>query len=251
MKASTAPYVCFCDQDDIWLSDKVRKTKAVMVELEQQCGQDTPLLVFTDLRVVDEDLNTLHPSFWKRMGIEPERIDDFSRLLPSPVVTGCTMMANRRLIELASAMPAEASLHDRWIALLASAMGKAAYLPEPTVLYRQHGRNAIGVGKDQAPRTLFRRIRESRANARLYVKVWQACQTDATAFLRVYGTQLPPNIRRAVNAFVRCESSHRRSVRLATFLTHNFHPRGTLSRLAIASYLWMGGAGWSRKMEHS
>jgi hypothetical protein len=42
-------------------------------------------------------------------------------------------------------------MHDWWLALCAAALGKICYLPEPMVLYRQHGTNAIGsAGRRQA-----------------------------------------------------------------------------------------------------
>jgi glycosyltransferase involved in cell wall biosynthesis len=249
VRASTAPYVCFCDQDDIWLPDKVSKTKAVLNELEQRWGSDIPLLVFTDLRVVDEDLNILHPSFWKCMNIDPRQIHNFSRLLACTVVTGCTMMSNRRLLDLASVMPKGASVHDRWIGLLAAAMGRTAFVREQTVLYRQHGRNAIGLGKRGVPRTVRQRIRDFPASARSQVKVWQAWQADAAALIRIHGTELPPGIRRLLEAFVRCESSDSRLGRLATYLSHIFYPPGILSKFVIASYLWLGRAEWSQRIE--
>ena len=69
MKASTADYVCFADQDDVWLPDKVSRTKQAMDQLQSQWGTEIPLLVFTDLHVVDDKLTTLHESFWSHMNI--------------------------------------------------------------------------------------------------------------------------------------------------------------------------------------
>jgi glycosyltransferase involved in cell wall biosynthesis len=53
MKASTAEYICFADQDDVWLPDKVSRTKQAMDQLESRLGTKVPLLVFTDLRPLD------------------------------------------------------------------------------------------------------------------------------------------------------------------------------------------------------
>ena len=239
MKASSSDYVCFSDQDDVWLPDKVSKTKRVMEGLELKWGNQTPLLVFTDLRVVDENLETLYPSFWVRMGIDPEWINQFGRLLGNPVVTGCTAMVNRRLLELAFDMPREASLHDRWMGHIASAMGKAGFLREQTVLYRQHGRNAIGIGNDEAPRSLFRRIPDYARSGPLYVAAWQSSQEQAAAFLKVHGADLPAKKREELMAFRRCETSGNRFVRAATFVSHRFYYSGSRwSKIAVFFHLW-------------
>jgi hypothetical protein len=35
-------------------------------------------------------------------------------------------------------------MHDHWVSLTAAAFGRIAFLPEPTLLYRQHGQNIFG-----------------------------------------------------------------------------------------------------------
>ena len=42
MQASDADYVCFCDQDDVWLPEKVSTTQRAMSGLEERWGRDTP-----------------------------------------------------------------------------------------------------------------------------------------------------------------------------------------------------------------
>src|ERR1700761_4914686 len=74
MKAATADYICFSDQDDVWLPDKISRTMKTMDRLEQQSTKAAPLLVFTDLSLTDENLKIVHPSFWQFMNIDPERI---------------------------------------------------------------------------------------------------------------------------------------------------------------------------------
>jgi len=240
MKASSADYVCLSDQDDVWLPDKVSRTVQAMRELERKWGSDIPLLVFTDLRVVDEYLTTLQQSFWNRMRINPAWVHHLEKLLGSPVVTGCTTMSNRRLVELAQRMPDEAALHDRWMALLASALGNAAFLPDPTVLYRQHGRNAVGTGSDDTPARLYERVRDTPRRANVSVERWRDSQRKAALFLRTYEAEVPPAKRKILEAFLACETSSNRFVRVAIFLRYRFYFTGRLSRLALISYLWSG-----------
>jgi glycosyltransferase involved in cell wall biosynthesis len=242
MRASTADYICFSDQDDVWLPDKVSRTKRMMDDLERKWEAQTPLLVFTDLRVVDKDLKTHYPSFWAYMRIDPEWINNLENLLPHPTVTGCTMLINRPMVDLAARMPLEGALHDRWIGFLASGMGKAAFLRAQTVLYRLHGSNAVGIGEEKQSSQVFRRIR---LNVESYIERWRSCQKEAAAFLKTYEPELPLTQRKVVAAFRRCDTSDNRIIRVLTFLSHRFYFRGYLSKIAILIYLFLGEQRWS------
>lgn len=236
MKASTAEYICFADQDDVWLPNKVSGSKRMMEDMERKWGAHTPLLVFTDLRVVDRSLDTLYSSYWGHMGIDPEWINNLGKLLANPMVTGCTMLMNRKVAELASRMPQEAALHDRWIAFLASAMGKAAFVREQTVLYRQHGSNAVGIGKSRQSTSLLEGLRV-RFDAGSYIERWKSRQNEAAAFLEAYGTELPAKARKVFAAFRRCETSHSRIIRVVTFLGYRFYFRGYPAKIVMFFYL--------------
>jgi hypothetical protein len=237
MKASTANYVCFSDQDDVWLPSKVSVTMSAMLELETQAGQHTPLLVFTDLRVVNEQLVTLHESFWARMSVNPKDIHRLEKPVARGVVTGCTMMVNRTLLNLSLRMPQDGLMHDRWISVLASVFGRSKALHDRTVLYRQHGRNLIGVGDEVAPRSLRQRILESRHNASLHLLEWQNSQKLAQAFLSVHAPEMPEAKRKLLLAYRSCEMSSSRSTRVATFLRYRFYSAGLLSKMAVIHYL--------------
>lgn len=145
MRHSTAPYVAFADQDDMWLPDKVRKTMRKVQRVERRVGADKPVLVFTNLTLADADLRPKGSTFWEDQIIHPEACRSLPRLLRQNVVTGCTMIANRSLVELGREMPELVHMHDWWLALLACAFGAIDYLDEPTVLYRVHGANACGL----------------------------------------------------------------------------------------------------------
>lgn len=147
MENSQAGYVMFADQDDVWDKNKVEKTLKTMQALEKECSKETPLLVHTDVKVVDRDLQEISPSFWDYSGIDLKYAHRLNRLLMQNVVTGCSMMINRPLLLQSLPIPKECAMHDWWLALVAASLGKIDALAEPTMLYRQHGKNTLGAQK--------------------------------------------------------------------------------------------------------
>lgn len=144
MENSTANYMMFADQDDVWEKDKVDLTLRKMLELENTFSQEEPLLVHTDLKVVDEQLKLLSPSFWHYIKLNPVNSQTLNRLVMQNVVTGCTMMINRALMKVAAPIPENSVMHDWWLALVAACFGKLKEISQPTILYRQHKKNTLG-----------------------------------------------------------------------------------------------------------
>ncbi len=138
-----SPYLMFADQDDVWQPDKIERTLAAMGAAESREPPDTPVLVHTDLTVVDEQLHVIHRSFWAFAGIDPDG-STLRRIIVRNVATGAATMVNRALRKLADPIPPDAVLHDWWIACVAAAFGRIAAVREPTILYRQHGSNVVG-----------------------------------------------------------------------------------------------------------
>ena len=140
-----ARYVFLADQDDVWLPTKIEKQLALMRQAEASgCG--TPLLVHSDLTLVDGHLRLIHSSHSRCTGLAGDRVSrtPLRTLLTNNFVTGCTAVVNRPLLDAALPFPPSAVLHDWWVALCAAAFGQIHYLAEPTVLYRQHGNNVVG-----------------------------------------------------------------------------------------------------------
>ena len=140
--SSDCEYIMFCDQDDVWLPEKTELTLKKIIEMEEEFG-DIPLLVHTELEVVDEKLNTINSSFMNFQKINPG-INKFNNLLIQNTITGCTMMINRKLAQMCLPIPDKAIMHDWWIGLIATQFGKIGYLNESTIKYRQHTSNTIG-----------------------------------------------------------------------------------------------------------
>ena len=211
-----APYTMCSDQDDVWHRDKLGKTLAFMEKAEKEAGGSIPLLVHTDLRVVDGDLRELDSSFMHYSQIDGSRLA-LHQLLVQNVVTGCTMMLNRPLAALtARAESCQAMLmHDWWIALTASAFGKALFLPEATMDYRQHSLNVVGAKNAgslsyMAGRFKGNQIREMRDKS----------IRQAAAFMDIYGTELSQKQKDLILAY-RGLLSQNKSRRIRTLMRYD------------------------------
>lgn len=175
LSKSSAPYVMFCDHDDIWLPDKISKSLSCMKEQQQKYGDNTPLLVFTDKRVVDQTLAVIDNSYFHYQNLNPANIS-LNRLLVQNVPSGCTMLINRALADLCRNIPKEAFMHDHWVSLTAAAFGHLVCLDEVTILYRQNRQNVFGASK-YAWRYFIHRYRQGGYAAileRFYQNVRQA-----------------------------------------------------------------------------
>lgn len=141
---SDAQWTMFCDQDDVWLPEKIERTLEKMRQTE--CQYSGPVLIHTDLIVVNENLETISPSFWKYQKLDPSK-DKLSDLLVQNNVTGCTMMINRSLRNCLTSIPNEAIMHDWWISLVAATFGQTRFINQGNIMYRQHYQNHFGAKK--------------------------------------------------------------------------------------------------------
>jgi len=149
---SSAPYVMLCDQDDIWLPNKISKSFEKIVELERREG-NVPSLVFSDVSVVNSGLDVIYDSFLDLNKINNMPSIEF--LCFNNIAPGCTMILNRTLIGIAFPMPENVIMHDWWLLLYALFCGKIDILYEQTMLYRQHGNNTVGVKRNSLIRKII------------------------------------------------------------------------------------------------
>lgn len=158
---SKSEYCMFCDQDDVWLSNKISLTLEKMKKIEIDKTVKIPILVHTDLKVVDKNLELISDSIWKYMKLDKTR-NTLNKLLVKTTVTGCTMMINSSLREIIYDIPKDCIMHDYWIALVASSCGIIEWIDTPTILYRQHGNNQVGTGKMSFFKKLIENIKDGR-----------------------------------------------------------------------------------------
>jgi hypothetical protein len=167
---------------------------------EQALGTATPVLAHTDLKVVDENLNTIAPSFWAYSNLDPYRGNAFNRLLMQNVVTGCATVINRALARLAYPIPPEALMHDWWLALVASAFGQIKTIPQKTVLYRQHADNQVGASRPSWKHSVRRALEIVWSGAGS--QIFKGIQRQTVAFSSRFAANLPPRYQTSMDAFI-------------------------------------------------
>ena len=147
LKVSSADYVLLADQDDVWKSGKVRKCLALMANAESK-NLTAPMFVFSDYCLVDEDLCIIERSGLSKVTTHFSVNTLIQSLDYTNFIPGCTVVVNRRLVDLAVNLECngEILMHDWWLALIAKYNGGIfLFIREPLVMYRQHLNNVVGV----------------------------------------------------------------------------------------------------------
>lgn len=150
MLATSADIIVICDQDDVWIPEKL----SVMVERMER----TPdaLLAFSDAVLIDAEGRRIGASRWRVAGFgerqqETMPEDPYGVLLARQVVSGCTAAIRRELLPAILPFPAGVHpalgdiMYDRWISLVAAAAGPILPIRERLVSYRIHDGQQVGI----------------------------------------------------------------------------------------------------------
>lgn len=163
-------YIMFCDQDDIWLPNKIELTLNAMKNAEAQ-NPNLPILVHTDLIVADSKLQRISNSFMKFQKLSPNRYE-LNHMLMQNNITGCTVMINQELHEKLFVYPEGCAMHDWWIGIVAAAFGKIVFLSTPTILYRQHSGNEVGAKDAGSLLFLISKLKNIKKIKDIYAKIF-------------------------------------------------------------------------------
>ena len=175
--------------------------------LEARYGKALPLLVHCDMRVVDGTGREIAPSYVRYQKMSPAR-RQLRQLLVQNNVTGGAMLMNHALVRLlvAHPVPEHAVMHDHWIALVAAAFGRIAYLDRALYDYRQHGDNVLGAKKGGALAEVRRRLGlAGESLGEMNEKsgaAYRALFLQAEEFRRQYGEELPASARKTLDDFL-------------------------------------------------
>lgn len=135
-KFPNVQYFSFCDQDDIWLENKL----AVAIEHLTKSKDSVPALYFSNLEVVDVTLNKIE-LFWRKNEVQVSKPGS----LVQNFASGCTEVFNKAAaVTYIRHVTAEVSFHDYFMYQMCLFLGEVVYDDTPHILYRQHGNNQVG-----------------------------------------------------------------------------------------------------------
>ncbi|OMH40842.1 hypothetical protein BLW93_03285 [Desulfurobacterium indicum] len=191
-------YFFFCDQDDVWIENKIEIFLQRFKGIESS-RKDLSILLHSDLKVVDSNLDVISDSMWRYQKLNPE-CKTLNYLLVQNNVTGCACAVNRALLEKAHPIGRKAIMHDWWLSLVASAFGVVDFISKPTVLYRQHEKNDTGaknvdvryaIRKFMRKDDLVKSIAKTVLQAQNFLSTFEQClKPEQKDMLRAY-VQIP------------------------------------------------------------
>lgn len=191
-------YYAFCDQDDIWMKDKV----SVAIKALEQYKQ-VPAMYCSNTMLVDKHLNKI------RVSNKLFKFTFGESLITNPV-TGCTMVINDVLRNLLlKQTPTIMSMHDWWIYTVCLAFnGHVIFDESPHIFYRQHGKNVIGAmtSKSEIRKKHFNKLFNSGVGLRYQV---------AEELYRCYGSEMPNNTLKQLKLCLASRKSFLSSLRFA------------------------------------
>ncbi len=128
-------YICFTDQDDIWIDNRLEN-------LYNSLKNEKVLLVASNFRVNNESESEI-----KFLKLKNENSADlFGNILRifegKSAYYGCTMMMDKKLKKYILPFPSYIEAHDLWIAICANFLKSIHHLDDDTLIYRVHHNNA-------------------------------------------------------------------------------------------------------------
>lgn len=151
--AGDADYYAFCDQDDVWDTNKL----IIAVDFLNKLDHNKPALYYSNLKVVDENLSFCRNSFTRDRSIK----NKYSSLIEF-IAVGCTEVFNNSLRNIINChIPSKCLMHDAWALTICSFFGNTVYDPCPHIMYRQHQKNVVGTKKNELERIFDRILRLS------------------------------------------------------------------------------------------
>ena len=221
-------YYMLCDQDDVWFPDKIQKSLDAIRKLEQTHGKETPLLVHTDLKVVNEHLESICVSFVKYQGLKPKK-KKLPHLLIQNNITGCTTLFNASLRNISSLVNVEQIImHDWWLGLAAAAFGYISFINDQTIFYRQHPKNQIGAKSFLDIKYIIKQVKQKMINQSKY----RQTSAQAKAFQNVFHDKLSLVQQEILTNYIKLTECKSKFIRWHIIIRYRFYMQGAFRIIA-------------------
>jgi glycosyltransferase involved in cell wall biosynthesis len=141
-------YIFLSDQDDIWRPGKVSAVCRIF-------ESNSPLVVVSDARVVDENRHLVLESMFRLRGSGP----GFWRNLYRNGFVGCCMAIRGDVKAFLFPFTTHVGLHDEWVGLCSSVGGRVEFVTDRLIDYRRHAANVTQLRRGSLLSMLRKRLR--------------------------------------------------------------------------------------------
>ncbi len=191
-RAEGYDYYALSDQDDIWLEDKI---EAAVTRCEA-CAYDGPLLYGSSSFLVNDQLEVMGETQKDLKGIT------WDNLLIQNFFPGHTQVFNDALCQILKGDMdcSKIYVHDFWITYMAFLFGKVIFDNQSHTLYRQHGTNTVGFGRNRLEwiKERVKRVEHS-DNKKIAEQIGY--------FYETYQTAMDDELKEKIELFVRSQTS--------------------------------------------
>ena len=129
--------IAFCDQDDVWLPEKLAESVAAIK------ARGPLSMVYCDAYLLVDDAT--RPDRLHEYTIKTDGRMSIAERIIQPQVSGFCEVFDASLARIHPEIPVESPDHDHWYSLVAAAYGGVHRIDKPLALYRQHAGNTIGI----------------------------------------------------------------------------------------------------------
>jgi glycosyltransferase involved in cell wall biosynthesis len=181
--------ISLCDQDDIWLSDKIqRQVEAI----------GSNLMIYHNSEFVDVSGNSLN----KRMSdvVNLYRGDDPKSFLLFNCISGHSVLLKRELRDELIPFPS-GNFHDWWIGYVATNLGSIDFLDDCLVKYRQHQQNSTNILKLKG-KSSPKKLSNSAKNYEMRILWWKTCAEYPKNKYPVFVTQFYQEVIKGLNSYI-------------------------------------------------
>lgn len=205
-----ADYFAFCDQDDIWLDNKIEKAIEEMNVIKNE-----PVLYYSEVKAVNNNMEIILTSHYTG-------IDTLGSSFNTTPVIGCTVLFNnilKRYIEKYG-IAENIIMHDLYMYRLCLAIGgHIIHDKNSYIMYRQHENNVVGISSS------------SLKKLKIYDKFKKTRRTMAKDILELYGKYISDDNKQILNKVAKFNDKMSFIEKLAYIFDKRFKSKKTRSDL--------------------
>lgn len=137
LKQSKANYIAFCDQDDIWDTNKIEKSLQILKERNVD-------LVYCNARHINEKNEIIHHNYFQYKNMPLVKGKNNILAISRYLGLGCSQLFTAEVRDKMIPYTSSVMAHDWLVSFIANEGNGVDYIEEPLFSYRLHTENVFG-----------------------------------------------------------------------------------------------------------